>query len=86
MRPASVKNLNPTFQDAKNVSSTMRTDSAKSLSPSIPLSALGLLITVTAARGEGEEMNGDFFPRVEQVASCDLFYPGLLLCHPFGVL
>ena len=65
---------------------TAKTTKAEGLSPSIPLSAVGSLLTVTAARGEGEEMNGDFFPRVEQVASCDLFYPGLLVCHTSGVL
>ena len=37
---------------------------------------------MTAACGEGEEFTGNFSPRVEQVASCDLFYPGLLVCHP----
>jgi hypothetical protein len=56
------------------------------LSPSIPLSALGLLLTLTPAGGEGEETRGDSLPRVEQVACCNLFYPGLLVCHPSGVL
>ncbi len=50
------------------------------------LSTLGPFPAPTAAGGEGEEIIGDFFPRVEQFTSCDLFYPGLLLCHPSGVL
>jgi len=44
------------------------------------------LLNVTAAGGEGEEKRGDSLPRVEQAASCNLFYPGLLVCHPSGVL
>ena len=43
------------------------------------------LLTVTADGGEGEK-NGESVPRVEAVASCDLFYPGLMTYTPFGVL
>ena len=80
-RAASTKNLRPTFQDAQNLSNTtqarFRQKDAGGLSPSIPLSAVASLLNVTAAGGEGEEKRGDSLPRVEQAASCDLFYPGL---------
>ncbi|MGH9425264.1 MAG: hypothetical protein ACRD2L_03040, partial [Terriglobia bacterium] len=52
---------------------------------SIPLSTRVFVVTETAVRGEGEDI-GSSLPRVEQVASCDLFYPGLSVSRPSGAL
>jgi hypothetical protein len=43
------------------------------------------LVRVVAGGGEGEK-NRESVPRVEEVASCDLFYPWLMIYNPFGVL
>ena len=52
------------------------------LTPSIPLSARDCLVTAIAVRGEGEESVCSL-PWVEEVASYDLFYPGLSIWSPY---
>ena len=65
-RAASTKNLRPTFQDAQNLSNTtqarFRQKDAGGLSPSIPLSALGSLLTVMAAAERGKKNGAILFP------------------------
>ena len=60
--------------------------SIEHLTPSVPLSALRLLPCLVVPLAERGKIMLLWFPRVDEVASCDLVYPGLSVWRSSGAL
>ena len=89
IRALFAKTLRHTFQDAQNVNSKKPTRYDKQPQTSPPRSPSPRWVRSLPRRllaERGKKYGAILFPRVEQIASCDLFYPGLMICHPSGVL
>jgi hypothetical protein len=60
--------------------------SGRCLFPSVPLSEVSSLLPGLVFVERGRRTTGSSLPRVEEVASCNLFYPGLLIWRPLSGL